>query len=126
MHTSRSPHAHRRTLRVQADVPHTFGTLLIPLALLLVAVGGYQLEKTIAHRLESDVAAILFGSVALACGLLLALYLLRSVRLSASPADEDETRVAHISRLPAIPLAKEAPPPRPFHRYYVDGARISR
>jgi hypothetical protein len=129
MRTSRSPQAHRRTLRAQADVPHTFGTLLIPLALLLVVGGGYQLEKTVAHPLESDVAAILFGSVALACGLLLGLYLLRAVGVSASSADRDdasETRLADTSRIPVIPLAKEAPPPRSFHRYYVDGARISR
>ena len=130
MRTSRSPHAHRKTLRAQAGVPHTFGPLLIPLALLLVAGGGYQLEGTIAHPLESDVAAILFGSVALACGLLLGLYLLRAVRLSTPPterADACEVRAAHASRKPVIPIAKEAaPPPRPFHRYYVDGARISR
>jgi type VI protein secretion system component VasK len=129
MRSSRSSHAHRRTLRAQADVPHTFGTLLIPLAVLLAGGGGYQLERTVTHPLESDAATILFGSVTLACGLLLGLYLLRAVRVSTPPterADASETRIAHAPRTLAKSFAKESPPPRPFHRYYVDGARISR
>ena len=131
MRTIRWPYSHRRTLRAQADVPHTFGTLLIPLALLLIAGGGYQLERTIARPLESDAAAILFGSVTLACGLLLGLYLLRSFR-TAAPLQSSEQANPEESALarPILPskrsLPRETPPPQPFHRYYVNVARISR
>ena len=131
MHPIRWPYSHRRTLRAQADVPHTFGTLLIPLALLLVAGGGYQLERTIARPLESDAASILFGSVTLACGLLLSLYMFRSLR-TAAPSQSSEQANSRKSALaqPSLPpkksLAREAPPPQPFHRHYVDEARISR
>jgi len=129
--TIRWPYSHRRTLRAQADVPHTFGTLLIPLALLLIAGGGYQLERTIARPLESDAAAILFGSVTLACGLLLGLYLLRSFRTAAPLQSSEQANPKQYalvqSMLPAKKsLARESPPPQPFHRYYVDVARISR
>jgi hypothetical protein len=97
---------HRRTLSEYTDrvmgrvigAPEKFnGTLLVPLALLLVAGGGYQLGRNNARPLESDAAAILFGTVTLACGLL----------------------------SPKKSLAREAPPQR-FHRYYVDEARSSR
>jgi hypothetical protein len=127
----RWPYRHPKTLRAQADVPHTFGTLLIPLALLLVAGGGFQLERTIARPLESDVAAILFGSVALACGLLLGLYLLRSLRTAApsQPSEQSNSEESALAQ-PILPakksLPREAPPPQPFHRYYVDAAHISR
>jgi hypothetical protein len=131
MRSSRLAHSHRKTLRAQGDVPHTFGTLLTPLALLLMAAGGYQLDRMIAHPLESDAAAILFGSVELACGLLLGLYLLRAVRISAPPnaieqPGETKAAIARPRHQSAILVTKEAPAPRPFHRYYVDGARISR
>jgi len=98
---------HRRTLseytdrvrgRVISALGNFNGTLLVPLALLLVAGGGYQLGRTNARPLESDAAAILFGIVTLACSLL----------------------------SPKKSLAREAPPPQRFHRYYVDEARISR
>ena len=131
MRLIRWPYSHPRTLRAQADVPHTFGTLLIPLALLLVAGGAYQLERTIARPLESDVASILFGSVALACGLLLSLYMFRSLRTAAParPKEQDNSRKSARTQ-PIRPakksLARETPPPQPFHRHYVDEARISR
>lgn len=125
------PPTHRRTLRAQADVPHTFGTLFIPLALLLVAGGGYQLERSVAHPIESDVTSILFGSVTLACGLLLSLYLLRSLRASAPSqpterADSEESALARRILPPNKSPTRETPPPQAFHRYYVDAARISR
>ena len=131
MRSTRWPYSHRRTLRAQADVPHTFGTLFIPLALLLVAGGGYQLERTIAHPLESDAAAILFGSVTLACGLLLSLYLFRSLRAAtpsqpAEHANSEKSALGQPMLLSNKSLARETPPPQPFHRYYVDEARISR
>jgi len=130
MRSLRSPQAHRRTLRAQADVPHTFGTLLIPLSVLLLAGGGYQLERSIAHPMESDAAAILFGSVVLACGLLLGLYLLRSMHAWAPPPPTEWTAEMKMPRArpvrsSALPIVKETPP-RPFHGHYVDGARISR
>jgi hypothetical protein len=127
MRSSRSQRTHHSTLRAQADVPHTFGTLLIPLAMILVAGGGYQLEGTIAHPLQSDAASILFGSVTLACGLLLVTYLLRSVRLPSHPSEQTcgrESAIAAPAPTSTKPLAKETP--RVFRTHYVDGARISR
>jgi len=128
MRSQRLPH--RRTLRAQADVPHTFGTLLIPLALILMVGGGYQLERSVAQPLQSDAASILFGSVILACGLLLALYLLRAVRVSPLQPNEravkKESAIAPPSRPSTKPVARETCPPRRFHTHYVDGARISR
>ena len=131
MRPIRWPFGHPRTLRAQADVPHTFGTLLIPLSLLLMAGGAYQLERTIASPLESDAAAILFGSVTLACGLLLSLHMFRSLR-TAAPTQSSEQANSRESAFvqPMVPpkksLARETPPPQPFHRHYVDEARISR
>ena len=130
MRSLRSTQPHRRTLRARADVPHTFGTLLIPLSVILLAGGGYQLERSIAQPLESDVAAILFGSVVFACGLLLGLYMLRSVHASAPPqstqrTDEIIIPSARPVRSSALPIVEEVPR-RPFHGHYVDGARISR
>jgi len=127
----RWPYSHPRTLRAQADVPHTFGTLLIPLALLLVAGGAYQLERTIARPLESDAASILFGSVALACGLLLSLYMFRSLRTAAPVQSSEQANPETYALAQPIQPAKkslprETPPPQPFHRHYVDEARISR
>jgi len=127
----RWPYSHPRTLRAQADVPHTFGTLLIPLALLLVAGGAYQLERTIARPLESDAASILFGSVTLACGLLLSLYMFRSLRAAAPSQSSEQANPREFAFVqPLLPpkksLARETPPPQPFHRHYVDEARISR
>jgi len=130
MRSPRLPRSHRRTLRAQADVPHTFGTLLIPLALILMVGGSYQLERAIAQPLQSDAASILFGSVILACGLLLALYLLRAVRVSPPQPNErvaeTESVVAPPTRPSTKPPIRETSPQRSFHTHYVDGARISR
>ncbi|HWZ96796.1 MAG TPA: hypothetical protein VN025_03475 [Candidatus Dormibacteraeota bacterium] len=130
MHDATSIRPRHRTLRVQADVLHTFGPLLIPLAVILVIWGGFQLERSIAHPLESDAASILFGSVILACGFLLVSYLLRSIRIFKSPqARADENLMEQPASQPVSRRTKtlpHAPPPRPFHRFYVDSARISR
>ena len=129
MNVSRTLRSRHRTLRVQADVPHTFGTLLIPLALLLVVCGIFLVERTIANPLASDISGILFGSVVLACGLLLVAYLSRSVRIAASsqahgkgpPVEQPKrNRVVHRSF-----ASGEAPPIRSGHRTYVDDVRIS-
>lgn len=105
MHARRASRSHHKTLRVQADVPHTFGTLLIPLAIFLVAWGIFLVERAIANPLASDIASVLFGSVVLACGLLLVSYLIRSVRVSAISRAEEKNAQA------------EQPRPRPIvHR----------
>jgi hypothetical protein len=126
--SSRSRH---KTLRVQADIAHTFGPLLVPLAILLIFCGGYELVRSFAHPLETDAANILTGSAVLALGLLLSSFLLRSVRifkrnriqtLVASEGAPGETR----TRLHGNALSQAAPPPRPFHRFYVDETRVSR
>jgi len=120
----------RKGLRVQADVPHTFGPLLLPLAAILVVWGIFLVERTVKHPLESDAVSILFGSVLLACGLLLLSYLLRSIRFSTAwqpPRERSVKRPAPrpVSRRAVVPT-KTAPPSRPFHRFYVDDVRISR
>lgn len=130
MNVPRASHSRHKTLRVQADVPHTFGTLLIPLALLLVVWGIFLVERTIANPLASDIASVLFGAVVLACGLLLVSYLIRSVRVSAiARAQEKNTPAEHpkpqlIVRRNASP-ENAAPPACPPHRAYVDDVRIS-
>lgn len=121
----------RKALRVQADVPHTFGTLLIPLSVILVLCGIFLVERSIAHPLESDAGAILFGSVVLACGLLLLGFLLRSIHIFAASMPRKNRSVEQsVIRLTsprvAAPAKAPPPPPRPFHRFYVDDARISR
>ena len=89
------------------------------------------MERTISDPLQSDAASVLFGSVVLACGLLLLTYLLRSVRVTASSAVRPET--PPIEKHDARPISrrvvasvKAPPPPRSFHRFYVDETRISR
>src|SRR5882672_1693677 len=94
------PRSRHKTLRVQADVPHTFGPLLIPFAIQLLAWCGFQLEHSITHPLESDLAPILFGSVVLASGLLLVSYFLRSVRISSSSQAESQTKEARVAVAP--------------------------
>lgn len=131
MPSSKAVPARRKALRVQADIPHTFGPLLVPMAGILVFWGGYMLERAIAHPLESDAAPVLFGSFILACGLLVLSSLLRSLRVSAVHHSHQNVRPVEISlALRASPraqvAAKSAALPRPFHRFYVDDTRISR
>lgn len=130
MNDRNSVHSRHKTLRVQADVPHTFGTLLIPLALILVVWGIFLVERTIANPLASDIVSVLFGAVVLACGLLLVSYLIRSIRVSAiARAQEKNTRADRprpqlIVRRVAAP-ENAAPSECPPHRVYVDDVRIS-
>jgi len=130
MNDSKALRSRHKTLRVQADVPHTFGTLLIPMAIVLVVWGIFLVERTIANPLSSDIGAILFGSVVLACGLLLIGYLLRASRVSA--VSQAEERVTHIEQLKPRRIVRrssisESPPipQRPSQRAYVDDVRIS-
>jgi hypothetical protein len=83
MNSFKPVRSRNKTLRVQADVPHMFGTLIIPPAVVLVVWGIFLVECTVANPLSSDFGAILLGSVVLACGLLLIVYLLRAARVSA-------------------------------------------
>lgn len=119
-----------KTLRAQADVSHTFASLLIPLTLILVGLGGFQLNRALAKPLESDVVAVLFGSVLLAWGLLLGIYLLRAFRVARARSQaleqEVESSATQDSRRRTRVVSRATPPPRQFHGHYVDGARISR
>ncbi len=130
MRTARPGLLTNKTLRAQADVPHTFGSLLIPLVLILLGWGGFQLNRALAHPLESDASAVLFGSVLLACGLLLGIYLFRAFRTARAQTEKrkQEAEVAAIqkSRSKTKVVSPPAPSSRPFHRHYVDGARILR
>jgi hypothetical protein len=104
--------------------------LLIPLALILLFCGIFLIERAIANPLIYDVDSILFGSVTLACGLFLASYLLRSIRLLPVPGAEqgnlqnERPPALAKARRAALP-AKTPPTPRPFHRFYVDDTHIS-
>jgi hypothetical protein len=126
------PRLRPKNLRIQANVTHTFGPLLISLAIILLTLGGFLLESSVTHRLESDAASILFGSVIFACGLLLVSFLLRSLRDSPSFVARKES--TSTSEPPTVPrgspsakvLPQTAPSPRPFHRFYVDETRVSR
>jgi hypothetical protein len=132
MEDRKSSRPHPKTLRVQANVLHTFGALLIPLAVILVFCGGFMLEGSIAHPLQSDAISIISGSVVLASGLLLAAILLRSARTSLSSASrekatgETERLVHHSNSTGTKVLPNATPGPRPFHGFYVDETRVSR
>ncbi len=130
MNNLRAVRSRHKTLRVQADVPHTFGTLLVPLAIVLVVWGIFLVERTIANPLASDIAAILFGAVVLACGLLLVVYLLRAARLSTTSRVQEEIAAPEqpkplriVRRAPM--LANSPVPQRPSDRVYMDDVRIS-
>ncbi|HLK05042.1 MAG TPA: hypothetical protein VKT53_11440 [Candidatus Acidoferrum sp.] len=130
MRAARPGNARHKTLRIQADVPHTFGPLLVPLSLILVIWGGYSLNRAVSHPLEADAAGILFASSVLACGLLLAAFLARSVHLSVATIRKPDaitvtTKTGRSRSTPPRP-PKPAPVPRPFHRFYVDDVRVSR
>ena len=127
--TSRS---RSRSLRAQAGVRHTFRPLLIPLAIILLASGGFLLESSITHRLESDAAPVLLGSVFFACGLLLVLFLLPSMRIASHFGARNESSrtpkqtLARVNSPDAEVLPNATPPSRTFHRIYVDETRVSR
>jgi hypothetical protein len=83
-----------------------------------------------ADPLGSGIESVLFGSVVLACGLLLIAFLLRSVRISALSNPQQKKTAARQPRPRAVVrrvhASDAAPvPSRPFHRVYVDDARIS-
>ena len=132
MEDLKSSRSRPKTLRVQANVLHTFGALLIPFAVILVFCGGFMLEGSITHPLQSDAMSIISGSVVLASGLLLAAILLRSARISLSSASREKaTRetarpVPHSDSPGTKVLPNTAPAPRPFHGFYVDETRVSR
>jgi len=120
-----------RNLRAQAGVRHTFGPLLIPLAIILLGSGGFLLESSITHGLESDAAPVLFGSVIFACGLLLVSFLLPSIRISSHFGARNEASrtpkqsLAHVNSPGAEDLPNATPPSRSFH-ISVDETRVSR
>ena len=130
MNSCKAARPRHKALRVQADVPHTFGTLLIPLAIVLVVWGIFLVERAIADPLSSDIDVILFGSVVLACGLLLTANLLRAARVSAILQMQERTtsteqpkphRMVRRSSIPESPPV----PQRPSQHAYVDDVRIS-
>lgn len=130
MRSARLARSRRKSLRVQADVPHTFGPLLIPLAALLIGYSAFQLHRAISQPLESDAASVLFHSVLLASGLLLAGFLVRAVRtVSAPPAKPEQIIqpiIAEREQSQQKFSQENQGSSRPFHRFYVDDVRISR
>jgi hypothetical protein len=130
MNSFKPVRSRNKTLRVQADVPHMFGTLVIPPAVVLVVWGIFLVERTVANPLSSDFGAILLGSVVLACGLLLIVYLLRAARVSAISqvqeriARAEQRRPRRMVQRTSMP-ANAAVPQRASERVYVDDVRIS-
>jgi hypothetical protein len=111
-------------------VPHTFGTLLIPLALALVAGGLFLVERPMADPLGAGTESVLLGSVVLASGLLLVAYLLRSVRIAAmAKRSEKNPEVFEPKRLAVVRRSSASNaisvPAHPLERAYVDHVRIS-
>lgn len=130
MRDARPARSHRRTLRVQADVPHTFGTLLVPLTFGLLAGGVFLVERPLADPLGSGIETVLLGSVVLASGLLLAAFLVRSVRISALSRSQEKNQID--VRPKPLPVVRRTRPPnsipvssRSSHRRYEDQVRIS-
>lgn len=130
MYDLRPSRSRRKTLRVQADVPHTFGTLLIPLALALVAGGLFLVERPLSDPLGAGIESVLLGSVVLASGLLLVAYLLRSIRVSAMAKHKEKNlEVAEPKRLTIVHRTRSSNtasiPASHFERVYVDHVHIS-
>jgi hypothetical protein len=131
-HSSRMhSHAHK-SLRLRGDVVHTFGTLLTPLAIALVALGFYLLGTAVAEPLTSNAALLLIASIILALGFVLLSYLLRTAMVSHNRPhvrririrtlfEEQPTQSRTVVVAPAEPHGT-----LPFQRSYVDSARIRR
>jgi hypothetical protein len=120
----------QRTLRVRGDVMHTFGTLLTPLAIALVALGFYLLGSAFSHPLTTDAGVLIAASFLLSLGFVLLSYLLRSL-VTGRPSWRAVRRQPSLNEdlppPPQIPaFQKEPEPPLPFHRIYVDSARVRR
>jgi hypothetical protein len=124
-------HAHK-PLRIRGGVAHTFGTLLAPLAISLVSLGFYLLASAVAHPLTADSVSLIVASIILALGFLLLSYLLRTAVVSRHLARTGRPRghnlFADPSAIPPSDVAQSphAPATLPFHRSYVDSARIRR
>lgn len=111
---------------------HTFGALLAPVALLLVAFGFYLLASAFAQPHAADSVLLLAASMILSLGFLLLSYLLRSAMSGEPPRRAAHRRPAQQEDLPVpppMPAFKKDPQSDPslaFHRIYVDSARIRR
>lgn len=121
-----------RNLRTRGDALHTFGTLLAPLAMGLVAAGFYVLGSAFLHPLTADSASVLVAALALALGFVLLSYLLRSAMASQpsrrAPRVRQSVFKGSPSKMPQpVSSAKtESQMQLPSHRTYVDRARILR
>jgi len=130
-HSSRThSHAHK-SLRLRGDVVHTFGTLLTPLAIALVALGFYLLGNAVANPLSSNAASLLFASIILALGFVLLSYLLRTAMASHQRPPTERVRIRNSyadspNSTQTIVVASAEPGILPFQRSYVDSARIRR
>jgi len=117
---------------LRGDVVHTFGTLLTPLAIALVALGFYLLGNAVANPLSSNAASLLFASIILALGFVLVSYLLRTAMASHQRPHEKRIRISHAYGATPEPsqtiVVTHAQPSGslPFQRSYVDSARIRR
>jgi small-conductance mechanosensitive channel len=121
-----------KSLRLRGDAVHTFGTLLAPLAIGLVALGFYLLGTAVAEPLSSNAALVLVASILLALGFVLLSYLLRTAMISHRRPHARRMRIRErLEEQPAeahsIVVAPAEPPGKlPFQRSYVDSARIRR
>lgn len=128
----RIPRRVKRTLRVRGDAAHTFGTLLTPLAVALVALGFYLLGSAFSHPLTADSGVLLTASIVLALGFVLLSYLLRSAMTAASSPHSAPSRRNTAGNSPreragpTTTYTEEPAAPLSFHRVYVDSARIRR
>jgi divalent metal cation (Fe/Co/Zn/Cd) transporter len=127
-------HRHRvhESLRTRGDAVHTFGSLLMPLALALVALGFYLLGSAVANPLSANSASMMVASIILALGFVLLSYLLRTAMNSNRRTRTPRIRVRKLRRetVEALHTVVVRPPdtpgPLPFQRSYVDSARIRR
>jgi|GEM_PF-2226938 hypothetical protein len=136
---ARSPYLRnrpRRNLRLRADALRTFGPLLAPVALGLVALGFYLLGSAVAHPLSANSSQLLSAALILSLGFVLLSYLLRAAVTAAPHRTGTPLRRAspmHSARTqvlppPGVPPDSDVQPASslPFHRMYVDRARVQR
>lgn len=117
---------------MRGDIAHTFGTLLTPASIALVALGFYLLGSAFAHPLTADSAVLLTASIVLSLGFLLLSYLLRSAVIATNFRHSMQRRgtppksSSRADTLPAATHAEEHSTPPASHRLHVDSARYRR
>ncbi|HXY26024.1 MAG TPA: hypothetical protein VEI73_15310 [Candidatus Acidoferrum sp.] len=119
-----------KPLVVRGGLGRTFGSLVIFLALTLLAFGGYILADAFAHPVDAQAAGLITAAFIIALGLLLLFYLLKprksagAVRRRAHRHRSAKAMMA-ASRIPSKTTGMDEPQADlAYQRVYVDHSRI--